>query len=124
MKFITNQNRRDCSRFEDWSPFSECLCSLRKKIKVRIPSTNQRRDENLDGVIRLYRKLTSKSNQYNNDDDGVDESDLDVRDIEDQDHPCFGEELIRRTTCGQNNKHCVNNDNDMYGMPGINEKYI
>lgn len=83
---------------------------------MRIPTTLQKRDENLQRIIKLYHKLTSKTNRYNNDDydDDDDLSDLDVMEISDSDHPCDGLEMIDRQTCGMKNKPC---EDDINGMP-------
>lgn len=107
-----------------WSPATKCSakCGLGEKIKVRIPTPQQKRDENLQKIIKLYKKLTSKRNNFNNDDEDDEDddeendelSDFDVMEISDSDHPCYEMELIKRETCGERNKPC---ENDIYGMP-------
>jgi hypothetical protein len=74
----------------------------------------------------LYNKLSSGRNRRSNDEEDDEEeeedeneenepqSEYDVNEIEDEDHPCFGAELIERQTCGMNNKHC---EGDVNGMP-------
>lgn len=112
------QTQKAC-HLGNWSPFSKCSakCGLGEKIRVRIPTSHQKQDENLQRIKKLYNKLSSKRHQYNDDDDDDEEnewSDLNVRAISDSDHPCFEMELIERVTCGMNNKPC---ENDIYGMP-------
>lgn len=110
------QTHKNCP-LGKWSPFSQCTakCGLGEKVKVRIPTTHQKRDENLQKITKLYLKLTSKNNRYENDDDDEQNlSDLDVEQISDSDHPCFEMELIERVQCGMKNKPC---ENDIYEMP-------
>lgn len=107
-----------------WSPATKCSakCGLGEKLKVRIPVPTQKRDENLQRIIKLFKKLSSKRANIIDDDDEDEEddeendelSDFDVMEISDSDHPCYQTELIKRETCGERNKPC---ENDIYGMP-------
>lgn len=101
-----------------FSPWSKCSakCGLGEKIRVKIPTATQKRDDNLRRIIKLYQKLTSKGNRFNDDDDDDENelSDFDVMEISDSDHPCYEMGLIERETCGMKNKPC---DDDSNGVP-------
>ncbi|CRL03830.1 CLUMA_CG016442, isoform A [Clunio marinus] len=112
------KNHRNCP-VTRYSPYSQCSvsCGLGQRVRVRIPSTHQRRDENLQKIIHLYNKLTSRNNRYNddyNDDDEKNFMETDVREISVQDHPCYGTELIDVSFCGVRDQQC---DDDEHGIP-------
>lgn len=93
------------------------------QIRVRLPTTEQKEDENLQKIIDFHLKLHPKRNHRRNNEDDDDEEaddgddsdesiDFDIAEIADEEHQCFGQSLIQRQDC--NTKPCKL---DRYGRP-------
>lgn len=119
---------RNC-QLGEWSSWSECpKCGPNDIVRVRIPRTEQDEDDNLQKIIELHGKLVKRNRRSNNDDDEEEEeqeeeedgedgeededviypSDLEVEEISDTSHSCFGKDLIQKKKCAKNYKKCRN----------------
>jgi hypothetical protein len=108
-------------------------CGLGERMRVRVPiDKHSTADEHQQKVMMLYKKFNAQHNKQLNDIADVHEedeaneteesrevelSDSEILGVAKPDHPCNGEILVEKQTCGMRNKPC---EHEVYGIPRKN----